>query len=106
MTGPSSALSGTSDKATRSPKASIYQFTSVTPESLRYVIVLVCVRLPLERSLTHIQYRYALSSSSNLTLVDGSFHLGRFSKVITDLFDPELGPGQQWVDNLLQFFER
>ena len=106
MTGPSTALSGTSDRATRPPKAEIYQITSVTVESLRYVIVLVCVHHQAKFSLTDTQYRFALSSCINFSLVDGSFHLGRFNKVITELFDPELGPGQEWIDNLLRFFER
>ena len=36
---------------------------------------------------------------------DGSFHLGHFGRNVLNLFNPDLGPGQEWIDRTLAFFD-
>jgi hypothetical protein len=35
---------------------------------------------------------------------DESFHLGHFGQNVLKLFDPNMGPGQEWIDSILAFF--
>ena len=55
--------------------------------------------------LTHYQFRHILSSSENWSMRDGSFHLGHFGQNVLNLFNPDLGPGQEWINRTLAFFD-
>jgi len=108
FTGPSTAATGESSKATKACKAKIHHLTKPTPKTIAYAAAMVgpSTRLCTANALS-IQARFMMSSVETWNKRDGKFNLERFWHNIVQLFECAEQYGvERWANETLNWFNR